>query len=210
MLITLFGESGAGKTTIENKLYELEFSGRLISCTSRKKRASDSEDAYYFLSVEDFEVDNSSFLEIESFGGNLYGLKKSELDRVLSLHSRASLVSTLRGFEQIFPKINGTIPSVLIYVTCDKELVRQRMLDRGDPVASVDYRIEQDSLRFENKIHRAQKQSHIDHVEDIWIDEKFNGYKIDTSFLSMWGAVTAVRNIVRHVELQNGLEKEGK
>ncbi len=85
--LVLSGPSGAGKTTVRQKLTQLapalEFS---ISCTTRKVRAGEKDGRdYHFLKSEEFlhRLENEEFLEHAEVHGNYYGTLKTEIyDRV--------------------------------------------------------------------------------------------------------------------------------
>ena len=87
-VVVLSGPSGAGKTTIVERLIR-EASVKLVKCvsaTTRPPRAGEVNAAsYYFLTAEDFAARKSAgeFLETaEVFGaGYWYGTLKSELER---------------------------------------------------------------------------------------------------------------------------------
>jgi guanylate kinase len=85
--VIISAPSGAGKTTLVNKLLEaklpLLFS---ISACSRapRDREEDKKD-YYFLSVEEFKekINAQDFVEWEEvYKGNLYGTLKKEIERI--------------------------------------------------------------------------------------------------------------------------------
>lgn len=83
-IIALFGESGAGKDTIQKKLLEiLPNSHGIISCTSRPKRdyEIDGKD-YYFISKEKMQelINNNEMLETSIFNNWYYGTGKMSLD----------------------------------------------------------------------------------------------------------------------------------
>jgi len=199
MLIVLIGESGAGKTTIENSLTREKFSQSLTSCTSRSKRSSDLDNAYYFISREEFEEESNDFIEKELFGNNYYGVTKTELDRVLTQNKRASFVCTLGGYEQIIKKIGNT-PSVLFYITCDEEILKDRMRSRGDSEESINYRMEQDRSRFKDKITHDSFERPLPTISKVKIDHNYEGYMIDTSSLSEGEVLESVKNIVLLLE----------
>lgn len=76
MLVLLIGPSGAGKSTIETELVKHGIE-RLKSHTTREKRPAEPEDAYYFVSEEDFK--STPMLESAEYAGNLYGLSVEEV-----------------------------------------------------------------------------------------------------------------------------------
>ena len=86
-VIIVSAPSGAGKTTLINKLLEtklpLNFS---VSACSRKARTNEIEgEDYYFLSIEEFEkkIKKNDFIEWEEvYKNNFYGTLKSEISRI--------------------------------------------------------------------------------------------------------------------------------
>ena len=86
-VIIVSAPSGAGKTTLINKLLEtklpLNFS---VSACSRKARTNEIEgEDYYFLSIEEFEkkIKKNEFIEWEEvYKNNFYGTLKSEISRI--------------------------------------------------------------------------------------------------------------------------------
>lgn len=86
-LVIFSAPSGAGKTTIVNRLLKdipvLEFS---ISASSRQKRKGEIDGRdYYFFSVDEFQqkIKNNEFIEWEEvYDGNYYGTLKSEIERI--------------------------------------------------------------------------------------------------------------------------------
>jgi guanylate kinase len=86
-VIIVSAPSGAGKTTLINKLLEtklpLNFS---VSACSRKARTNEIEgEDYYFFSIEEFEkkIKKNDFIEWEEvYKNNFYGTLKSEISRI--------------------------------------------------------------------------------------------------------------------------------
>jgi guanylate kinase len=186
LLIALVGESGAGKTTLETNLSADGYAQKLISTTSRAKRASDADNAYYFVTREEFE-NSDQFLEKEIYGNNYYGLSKAELKRV---KDKACFVCTLGGYEQIVAKID--FKAILFYITCDKEILKNRMLSRGDSLESIESRLAQDKSRF-NDIEEISKYNNF---EIVVIDKMYPAYKIDTSNLNEVETLELVKKII--------------
>lgn len=76
MLIILLGPAGSGKTTIEKKL---EMSGihRLRSHTTRPKKLGETDDAYYFVTKEEFK--KSDIAESVLYKNHFFGLSRAEV-----------------------------------------------------------------------------------------------------------------------------------
>ncbi len=86
-VIVLVAPSGAGKTTIAQKLLndfsKIKFS---VSATTRPPRKGEVEGKdYYFLSNGEFDqkIENNEFLEWEHYSGNRYGTLQSEVDKLV-------------------------------------------------------------------------------------------------------------------------------
>src|SRR5699024_1588060 len=86
-LIILVAPSGAGKTTIANKLLndfpKIRFS---TSATTRSPRKGEKNgEHYFFLTDADFEhkVEENGFLEWEYYSGHRYGTLRSEVAKMM-------------------------------------------------------------------------------------------------------------------------------
>jgi guanylate kinase len=161
MLLVLMGPSGAGKSTIENTLHQNRF-GKLISCTTRNKRDNESENAYFFMSVEEFSnhVKSGNILEKDYYNGNYYGLLKKHTIDVLNTHVHTCFVATYPGYEQLSAALTN-IKIIPLWITADFEVLKQRMLKRGDSLKSVEDRLKKDFER-EQRI-----KSNIDYVHAV-------------------------------------------
>ena len=85
MIVTLTGPSGCGKTSLLFRLIKLwpDKIQPIISSTSRPPREREVEgENYYFVDREAFSRED--MIEQVSFGGNLYGLTKQELDKAVN------------------------------------------------------------------------------------------------------------------------------
>ena len=87
VVIVLHGPSGVGKDTVIAELTRLTGIKRAISSTSRPPRPNERDGVdYHFLAREDFEarIDRGEFLEHAEVYGDLKGLERAELERLLA------------------------------------------------------------------------------------------------------------------------------
>ena len=86
MIFVISAPSGAGKTTLINRLLESDSSIMFsISTTTRHMRKGETEGVHYhFVSENDFlkMIKNDEFVEWAEVYGNYYGTTKKEVDRI--------------------------------------------------------------------------------------------------------------------------------
>lgn len=133
-LITLVAPSGAGKTTIANKLLEefpqVKFS---VSATTRPPRQGEKNGVdYFFLSDHEFDetVENNGFLEWEEYSGNRYGTLHSEVDKLMKKSYFPLLDIEVKGAINVKKMYADDCVSIFIQPPSIRELKR-RLLKRG-------------------------------------------------------------------------------
>ena len=154
-MLVLSAPSGGGKTTIAKLLLQgRDDLGYSVSATTRAKRPDERDGVdYHFLSRDEFERrrDNGEFLEWATYGGELYGTLKSEIERIFAQGRHAVLDVEIEGARQIrknFPN------SLLLFVlppsadalmqrltgrrTEDPALVRDRIVHAAEELKAVD------------------------------------------------------------------------
>lgn len=134
MIIVVSGPGGVGKGTIVNALVHRDPALWLSrSWTTRERRPSEDEDAYVFVSTEDFEerIENSGFLEWTDFLGNYYGTPTpdvpDDVDIVLEIE-----IDGAQQVKRVHPE------AVLLFVlppTRDEQ--ERRLRERGDSDENV-------------------------------------------------------------------------
>ena len=85
--IIISAPSGAGKTTLVNKLLEakLPLLFSISACSRAPRDGEEDKKHYYFLSVEEFKekIKAQDFIEWEEvYEGNFYGTLKKEIERI--------------------------------------------------------------------------------------------------------------------------------
>lgn len=182
-IICMSAPAGTGKTSIAEKLLEdskLNIS-KFTTCTSRKKRDGEVDGScYHFLTRKEFENDikKGAFLEWEENHGNLYGIRKDDLERELKNDKNQLLVIDIKGsfsVMDIFPE--NTI--LLVVLPPSFEELEKRLKVRG--------KIEQKEL--ETRLETARKELKI--CQDSF--DKINYLVVNDDFGS---AIDEIKSII--------------
>jgi guanylate kinase len=164
--LVLSAPSGGGKTTIARMLLQgREDLGYSVSATTRPMRPGERDGLdYHFLSRDEFlrRQQDGEFLEWATYGGELYGTLKSEIDRIFAQGRHAVLDVEIEGARQIRNNFQNSLllfvlpPSAEVLVerlagrkTEDPALVRERILRAAEELAAVaeyDYAIVNEDL----------------------------------------------------------------
>jgi guanylate kinase len=132
VLLVLSAPSGGGKTTIAKKLLETRSDlGYSVSATTRPVRSGELEGVdYHFLSRAEFERRRKAgeFVESATYGGELYGTLKSEIDRIFADGRHAVLDIEIEGARQIRKSFPQSIHLFVLPPSAD--VLVQRLADR--------------------------------------------------------------------------------
>jgi guanylate kinase len=165
-LVVLSSPSGGGKTTIARQLLESRKDiGYSVSATTRAPRPGERDGAdYHFLERGDFlrRIEAGEFLEYATYGGELYGTLRAEVERVLGSGRHVVLDIEVAGARQVRNQMADAIhvfvlpPSAEVLVqrllrrdTEDAERVRARLTHAAEELAAVgeyDYAVVNDDL----------------------------------------------------------------
>ena len=172
-MLVLVGPSASGKSAIVKCLESKYGIKKFITCTTRPMRVGEVDKVdYYFMTKEEFNVryNNNEFIETVFYNGNYYGTLKSEagINKVVILEPQG-LKNFLESVDNIYSVFLHTNPDIL----------KQRMINRGDSMLDVNKRLENDKILF-SKEQLALINLEIDTsdltVEEI-ADKIINNYK---------------------------------
>lgn len=160
-LFCLLGESCSGKDTIFKEVLKLAQQENLnikplISNTSRPRRDSEKQGVdYNFVSMHQFDADYKNEKVAEYFTVKIekineiwvYYTNKNDID--LEKSNFIKIISP-SGLSQLKSQYNDNIVS--IWVSCPKEIRRERYIKRNAILDSVDDRFLRDEIDFKNLI----------------------------------------------------------
>ena len=160
MIFVISAPSGAGKTTLINKLLEVE--NRLmfsISTTTRRKRDEEVDGInYYFVSKDEFckMIDNDEFVEWAEVYGNYYGTTKNEILRIIEDGKIPLFDVDIQGSVSLRKKIkNGTF---VFIIPPSYDDLKRRLIDRKTENE------EQLNLRLKNAYKELNEYSNFDYI----------------------------------------------
>ncbi len=164
LLIVLSAPSGAGKTTLCNRLLAAHSDmTRSISCTTRAPRGAEQDGRdYHFLSVAEFNrrVAAGLFLEHAVVHGNQYGTLSSNVEAVLKAGKDVLLVIDVQGAAavrhaaQARGGILGKAYLDIFVAPPSLDALRERLQKRGEDTPDV---IERRLLNAQGEIERGRE-----------------------------------------------------
>ncbi|MBF0388233.1 MAG: guanylate kinase [Candidatus Omnitrophica bacterium] len=147
-VIILSGPSGAGKTTLHDRLLAApRFAGKLVrsvSATTRQPRGQEQEGRdYFFVSVKMFEarIKRGAFLEWARVFDNYYGTPLKYVRENLKQGKSVLLCIDVQGGRQIKQKLPEAV-AIFVKTPTIAELGRRLTARKTDSKASVALRLE--------------------------------------------------------------------
>jgi len=178
MILVITAPSGTGKTTLINKLLQVE--SRLmfsVSTTTRGRREYEVDGInYYFISKDDFlkMVDNDEFFEWAEVYGNYYGTTKKEIDRILGERKIPLFDVDIKGSISLRGKIEDGC--FVFIIPPSYEELKERLIDRRTENE------EQLNLRLKNVYRELNEYSRFEYI--IINDKIEEAFKYLTAIVS--------------------------
>ncbi|MDZ4306339.1 guanylate kinase [Allopontixanthobacter sp.] len=140
LMFILSSPSGAGKTTIAQRILEKDGQIRLsVSYTTRPIRPGEVHGRdYFFVNVEDFnrKVEAGEFLEWAEVFGHLYGTPKAEIKGGLKAGQDYLFDIDWQGTQQLYQRMEVDVVRVFLLPPSIEELQR-RLASRGTDSTQV-------------------------------------------------------------------------
>ena len=142
-MLVIVGSSASGKTKIVQELIKKYHMEKLVTYTTRPKRVGevDGKD-YHFISNDDFQkkIEENFFIEYVKYNNNYYGTSFSDLspNKVVILEPTG-----LKHYLKVARNI-----VTIVFLKTSLEVLRIRMLNRGDAYEDVMRRLENDQKVF--------------------------------------------------------------
>lgn len=146
-MLVIIGPSASGKTEIVNNLISKYNMKKMVTYTTRSMRPNEVNGIdYHFISKNDFlkKIDEGFFLEYVIYNGNYYGTSIS------SLSSEKVVIVEASGLKAYIKEAKDKIK--IVFVKCDKDIRKKRMIERLDKMDVISKRLENDDNIFNNKI----------------------------------------------------------
>lgn len=173
VVMTLVGSSGSGKTYLSEKMLAHSNIEKPVSTTTRNPRVSEDDNAYNFVSMEDFiKLKNSnSLLEYTMYAGNGYGLEKAAIDEVLRRGHHAIMVMDMCGAMAVKSRYPHAIT---VYVDRDKKSRILSVLERDtdneektNRILSMEYEDRNEELCDYTVNNSQEIEKTVEEVEEI-------------------------------------------
>ncbi|MFH0974645.1 MAG: guanylate kinase [Spirochaetota bacterium] len=158
--VVVSAPSGAGKTTIINKLLSedpgYEF---VISTTTRPPRKGEKDGInYYFTTIEDFrnKIKTNKFIEWSLVHQNYYGIAKKEFDRIIALGKIPLFDIDVQGALKLKKILKDAV--YIFIIPPSIEILKTRLMKRNTDSK------QQINIRIQNALKELKKIKHYDYI----------------------------------------------
>lgn len=188
MFIIISGSSGAGKNTVINELFKKDKRlKRFVTYTTRAKRDGEIDHyTYHYISKAEFERKQlaNEFLEVECIHENMYG--SSALDLADAIKNGHILINDfgVEGVKNLKEKLNGKVDLITIYLSVPKEVLKQRLIERGDKADNIELRMgrydyeKEFAKEYDYVIENINLESTVNQIQSI-INNKLRNVEVE-------------------------------
>lgn len=143
--LVIAGTSGVGKSFLADELEKRKIYFQIPKYTDREVRSGDNPLKLKCLELDEFERNRINFFFTLNYNGFNYGWKKEDLENKLVV-----MDMTLESLEN-FLKINSNFLPILLEVKENNlEMLRQRMIKRGESEEKIIKRLELSKEELKN------------------------------------------------------------
>ncbi|HBF8685570.1 TPA: guanylate kinase [Clostridioides difficile] len=181
-IFVFLGYSGSGKDSIVTEISKQFNIPILISHTTRPPRGQSEiiNKTYHFVDNKFFKKEKNNFIEMRKYivhdGSTwLYGIHKSELEN----KRYALAIVDASGYKALEKYFIGTKTKLIpFFINTDENILRNRLINRGDNPKEIERRLKDDKLKFkdflnnENYIAIPNNTNLINAVEQVKIHMK--------------------------------------
>lgn len=132
-LVVVSGASGAGKTSVAQRLLQDARFGRAVTATTREPRGAEQDGRdYHFLTAGDFHkrLITGDFLAPAEVYGHWYGTPRENVEGILASGRHCILVIDVQGVEDLQ---GSDVEALYVFVDAPSfEELQQRLRGRGD------------------------------------------------------------------------------
>lgn len=167
-ILIIEGPSGVGKDTIVNEIikrYPDKF-GKPVNATTREMRPNESQgNPYLFLTEEEFlkKRQEGDIFEQTIRHGTYRGMQRSSFNEILNSNRIAIRDCDRFGLEALKKEFGNIVIS--IFLTAPKEVIRNRLIERGEEKESMEKRLKDYDEYLKNSIYFDYE------IENMNIDE---------------------------------------
>lgn len=149
-MIFILGKTGSGKTTIVNELVSKYGFDKIVTYTTRPIRNGEiNHKDYHFISSKEFmnKIREDFFAEWKTYATKQgiwhYGVS---LQDIINSDDKAIVIITPEGFRELRERFNFNTFS--IYINCSQEIIKSRLIKRGDSPDEATRRLKADNKDF--------------------------------------------------------------
>ena len=153
MFIAFSGVSSSGKNTVMNELIKRRNNIKVLessSGTTREPRERDSQfNTYVYMTEEEFKrgVEEGKFFEYELVHGHYYGTILSQLEKAASDQENYYIRDIdVKGVVNLKQYFKGKSDFISIFLDAPNDVLRQRLILRGDKIEDIEKRLSRGEL----------------------------------------------------------------